>query len=160
AGRRVRHLYSMFFRERRNSLGTQRLDQPRHAHARHGPIEIPRLDQRFLLADKVDLVPQQPPDFPEGIGDKVGGKSIVMVPLSEVLGQSLQVVHVLGKVLWDMRLQYFENAALPFSAGGISPGEAHDRADASLRQDDGRDFNRVGVEPWPQIPLDDGAYVL
>src|ERR1039458_9703233 len=46
----------------------------------------------YKLADKVDLVPQQPPDFPERIRDKVGGKSIVVVPVSEVRGQSLQVV--------------------------------------------------------------------
>jgi hypothetical protein len=50
-------------------------------------------------------VPQQAPDFLESIGEQVRGKSVMVVPVAEVLSQSLQIVHVLGKVLGDVRLQ-------------------------------------------------------
>ena len=54
---------------------------------------------------------QQTPDFLKGIREKMCRKSVVPLPVREVLGQSLQVVHVLGKVFRDMGFQNFENAA-------------------------------------------------
>ena len=59
-------------------------------------------------------------------------KIVIPLPIREVLGQSLQVVHVLGKVFRDVGFQNFENAAFTPSTDGIAPGEAHHRADAGL----------------------------
>src|SRR5208283_2630000 len=144
-----RHLNPALLGKRRDCRCAQRLDQPRYADTTHRPIQSPSFDQRLLFADEVDLVPEQAPHFMESVGDKMSGKSVPVVPVSKVLGQSLEIVHVFGEVLGDMRLQHFENSALTPPGFRISPTEAHDRADARFREYGRCYLDGVGLDLLP-----------
>src|ERR1700690_1794690 len=83
-----------------------------------------------------------------------------MLPVAEVLRQTLQIVHVLRKVLRDVRLQNFENSPLPLSALRVAPGEAHHRADAGLRENSRSDLYGIFLDSRPQLLSNDRAYIL
>ena len=103
---------------------------------------------------------KQAPDFSKSLWDEVSRTCVGVVPLSEVLGQPLEIVHVFGKVVRDMRLQHLEDAALASSGFRISPGEPHNRAHTGLRKNLRRDFDGEAVELRSEILLDNGAYVF
>ncbi len=160
SSRRVRHLDSALLRERRNSGRTQRLNQPRDAHPLHRSVQAPCFDQRLLLPDKVDLVPEQAPDFLESIGEQLRGKSVIVLPVAEVLRQPLQIVHVFREILGDVRLQNFENSSLPLSALRATPGKAHHCADTGLRENRRRDLHVVFINSRAQLSSDDRDHIL
>ncbi len=64
------------------------------------------------------------------------------------------------KILRDVRLQNFENSAFAFSALRITPGEAYDGADTSLRENCGRDLHIKFLDSRPQLSSNDRAYIL
>lgn len=66
-----------------------------------------------------------------------------MVPVAEVLRQTLQVIHIFREVIRDVRFQDFENAPLPASTLRISPREADHRANAGLGKHARFDFHPV-----------------
>src|SRR5208282_2550735 len=138
-------------------------NQARNANPLHRPVEAECFDESFLLASEINLVPQQAADFLEGIREQGRGESVAVMLIAEVLGQSLQVVHILGKRLGDVRLPNFENAMFALAAGRVGaagvdafwvdafwvdlfwvdPREANHRADAGFRQYGGSDLHRV-----------------
>src|SRR5271167_2598507 len=83
-----------------------------------------------------------------------------MVPVAEVLGQSLEVVHVFGEVFGDVRLQDLKNAALAPPGVGIAPGEAQHRADTSLLEYLGCDSYGEGLDSRTQRLVNNGADIF
>ena len=86
---RARHFDPLFLGEGSDSACTQRLNQARDAHPTQTPIKVPRFQQRLLLARKVDFMAQKPPHFLERAGNQVRGKSVGVLLVGKILGQTL-----------------------------------------------------------------------
>src|SRR6266516_7561040 len=83
-----------------------------------------------------------------------------MMPVSEVLGQPLEVMHVFSEVDRDVRFQHLEDTALASSGVRISPGKAHERTHTGFRENLRRDCDGEALELRSKILLDNGADVF
>src|SRR5580765_3804971 len=136
------------------------VDYARDANSGEITVEASRFRQRLLFAREIDLVPEEASDFLERVGNKMSRESVGMVAISEVVGESLKIIHVFGEIFGDVRFQDLEHAALAPAGFGIAPGEANDGADAGFFENRGRDFDGTGFDLGTQRFLHDSADVF
>ena len=135
------------------------VDYARDANSGEITVEASRFRQRLLFAREIDLVPEEAADFLERVGNEMSRESVGMVAISEVVSESLKVIHVFGEIFGDVRFQDLEHAALAPAGFGIAPGEANDGADAGFFENRGRDFDGKGFTLGAQRFLHDSADV-
>ena len=136
------------------------VDDARDANSGEITVEASRFRQRLLFAGEIDFVPKEAADFLERVGNEMSRESVSMVAISEVMSESLKVVHVFGEIFGDVRFQDLEHAALAPAGFGIAPGEANDGADAGFFENRGRDFDGEGFNLRSQRFLHNSADVF
>ena len=90
-------------------------------------------------------MPKQAANLLESVRNQVSRKAIRMMPVSEVLRESLQIVHVLGKISRDVGLQNLKHSAFSQARLRILPRETDHCTDTGLLENVGGDFHLVSL---------------